>query len=130
MRITLVLLLLELVEPFPRNSFLENRFFLNKLVVLTGESVTGKSELRTHDRKEKSLFKSFRQALFRLILQAIYLFFNKSRISVSSSCSLVVAGGAAGASSCFFFNEFIPLIAKKITEAMIAKSSTVCINEP
>ncbi len=57
-------------------------------------------------------------------------FFNRSRISVSSTCSAVGPAGAAGAASAFFFIELIARTSMKMTNAMIAKSITVWANFP
>jgi len=60
-----------------------------------------------------------------LISPTHYLFFNKSRISVSKISSAVGAGGALVAASSFFLSELIPLITINIANAMMVKSITV-----
>ena len=53
-----------------------------------------------------------------------YFCLSMSRISVRSISSFEGAGGCAGASSSFFFNVFIALIAMKMAKATIRKSKT------
>ena len=55
---------------------------------------------------------------------------SKSRISVSSTWSLVGGGGAAGAAGFSLFSELIALTTMNIAKATIRKSIPVCRNLP
>ena len=58
--------------------------------------------------------------------KTVNYFFNKSRISISNSWSLVgPAGAGAGAASSFFFKLFITFMSMKMQKATIVKSNTV-----
>lgn len=89
---------------------------------------------RARQSKNKSRRSLRQERIWNAAMQeGVYFFsFNKSRISVSSTSSFVGAGGAAGASSFFFFspNLAINFINKKIEKAMIRKSKVACKKLP
>ena len=69
----------------------------------------------------------------RVVGEAPYLFFSKSRISVRSFSSAVGSGagaGAAGSSVFFFDNLLIPFTRRKTQKAMMMKSNVVCKKLP
>src|SRR5690606_33181055 len=84
--------------------------------------------LRTPQRRQH--FKEKRRLCAPFHSICCYFDFSKSLISVSNTSSFDGSGGAACASSPLRFKEFIPLISRKIQNAMIRNSIITLVKLP
>lgn len=103
--------------------------YFRSICQLTPQFILAKSKKQKSGRPlYDQPLRTFRFLIIKKSRILDYLFFNKSRISANKTSSLLGAGSSAGAgagSSFLRCNEFIPLIAKKITVAIITKSTNV-----
>lgn len=90
----------------------------------------GEGNRRETAMQEEWIRKRERAVGTRSLRMVDYLFFSRSRISVSSFSSLLGSGAGAGSSSFFVVILVMPLIMRNTQKAMMRKSMVFWMNIP